>query len=313
MISRRLIRIKIIQTLYAHFLNEDNIITTSQSNLSHSLDKCYGLYYLMLQLPCDVAAYSRNKIDIAREKHLHTDEDINPNMRFVDNPIISYLENSSEISEYLGKNGLSWQGNGELIKTLFNSMSTKDYYITYMNKPTCSFSDHRKFILNFYKNEIEECNMLYDIVEEMSIYWVTELEYTASHAMATISQISASQVSKVEELELLPKFKEADDEEFARVLFIKAASERVKNLEYIESFIHNWDVERIAFMDKVIMLAALSEIRNFDSIPLSVTLNEYIEISKYYSTLKSKTFINGILDKIVADMKAKNEISPSKL
>lgn len=314
MISRRLLRIKVIQALYSHFNSASELPGASQKSLAHSIAKCYELYYLMLTLPTEVARYNRNLIDNAKEKIRPSEQEMNPNMRFVDNPVIAQLSDSKAINSFMGKRALSWSNNQELIKELYQNMISKEYYTKYMELPKCNYNDHKNFIVDFYKNEIEECEYLHDTIEDMSIYWADDVEYTASHAMQTVMTLSADRVTgdNYEEIKLFPIYKDEEDQIFAKDLFLKSVSSSEDNLKYIDSFTHNWDVERIAFMDRIIMLAAIVEIKDFPNIPISVTLNEYIEISKYYSTTRSGNFINGVLDKIIADLKAKDLLSTLK-
>lgn len=314
MISRRLLRIKVIQALYTHYNSASELAGASQKNLIHSITKCYELYYLMLTLPTEVARHSQILIDTAKEKIRPSEQEINPNMRFVENPVIDQLLRSKAINSFMSKRALTWSNNQELIKELYQNMVSKEYYTQYMEIPKCTYNDHKNFVVNFYKNEIEDFEYLHDTIEDMSIFWADDVEYTASHAMQTVMGLSANKVigENYEEIKLFPMYKDEEDQIFAKDLFIKAVNTSKENLEYIDSFTHNWDVDRIAFMDRIIMLAAIVEIKEFANIPTNVTLNEYIEIAKYYSTTQSGNFINGVLDKMIADLKAKDLLSPLK-
>ncbi|MEG1648366.1 MAG: transcription antitermination factor NusB [Rikenellaceae bacterium] len=268
----------------------------------------------MLTLPTEVARYNNNIIDSAKDKIRPSEQETNPNMRFAENPVIAQLSESKAINTFMNKRSLSWSNNQNLIKGLYQNMSTKEYFINYMSQPKCTYNDHKNLIIDFFKNEIEDYEYLYDEIEDMSIFWADDIEYAASHALQTITEMSADCVTgeKYKEIKLLPMYKDVEDQEFAKDLFLKAITHSEDNLKYIDSFTHNWDVERIAFMDRIIMLAAIVEIKDFHNIPINVTMNEYIEIAKYYSTTRSGNFVNGVLDKIISDMKEKKLLSSLK-
>ncbi|MEG1635533.1 MAG: transcription termination factor, partial [Rikenellaceae bacterium] len=190
MISRRLLRIKVIQALYSHFTSETELPSTSQKSLAHSISKCYELYYLMLTLPTEVARYNNNLIDSAKDKIRPSEQETNPNMRFAENPVIAQLSESKAINTFMNKRSLSWSNNQNLIKGLYQNMSTKEYFINYMSQPKCTYNDHKNLIIDFFKNEIEDYEYLYDEIEDMSIFWADDIEYAASHALQTITEMS---------------------------------------------------------------------------------------------------------------------------
>ncbi|MFI3322737.1 MAG: transcription antitermination protein NusB [Rikenellaceae bacterium] len=315
MISRRLIRIRVIQTLYTHFTGEENIATVSQRNLLYSLEKCHHLYYLMLTLPCEVAYCAQSKIDIAKDKHFASNEEKNPNLRLVENPVILQLSGSQTLAKFMTKQRLSWAGHSDVVKKIYNAMVEKEYYKEYMKLENVTYNDHKNFVMNFYKNEIEDADFLMEEMEDISIFWSDCVEYAASQALQTVSKFSSKMVidqEKYSELNLMEAYKNSDDLYFAKELFMKSVEDSEKLLSFIDTFTHNWDVERIAFMDKLILLTAISEIKYFANIPINVTLNEFIEISKYYSSNKSGVFINGILDKVVLSLKESGEMPATK-
>lgn len=300
MISRRLQRIKVIQALFAHLSSQSETAGASQKSLNHSITKSYELYYLMLTLPCAVASYS-NSNSIGKPQS--STPEINSSDKFATNPVVKQLGESKAIAEFLKKRSLGWSNSNKLIKSLYASLIEKDYYKEYLLKDDCNYNDHKNFIIDFYKNEIEESDSLHDEIEDMSIYWSIDTEYAASHAIKTIAGVSAAAVvgeGEYKEMKLFPIYSDSEDQFFAKDLFIKTINSMNDTLELADKHIHNWDVERIALMDRIILMCAITEIKEFSDIPTKVTMDEYIEISKYYSTVKSSNFINGVLDKLIS-------------
>ncbi|MCD8172293.1 MAG: transcription antitermination protein NusB [Alistipes sp.] len=304
MLSRRLLRIKVVKALYAHFKSEADSLITSEKNLTSSVDKTYDLYNQMLWLIVDVMRYASSRIEIARSKKLPTTEDLNPNTCFIDNQLIAQIENSPKLTAYLEKKSLGWVRYPELIKSLYDSMVRSDYYKSYMEAPDNSYNDDRKFVEDFYLNEVENNELLGEVVEEQSAWWADDIDFALILAMKTISSSRRGQP----DLPISAKFKNEDDREFYKELFRKAVVNYNDYLQYIEKFTQNWDVDRIAFMDNVIMAAAIAELTTFESIPVKVTLDEFIEISKFYSTPGSSHFINGVLDKVINVLKEEGRI-----
>ncbi len=307
MISRRLLRIKVIKSLYAHLKSESDSLMGSEKTLVASIDKTYDLYFQMMSLIVELAQYAEARQETAKQKKLPTFEDLNPNRKFVENAVIRLIAESDSVNDYLASRKLSWRSCPELIKTLFNQLEQTDYYQQYMAKQERSFGDDLALVTAFYTNELEESEELEDALDEQSILWNDDLGFALILVTRTLSNMRPSH----KEVKVLPKFKSEEDLEFARELFAKAAVNFDSYLEQIELFTRNWDVERIAFMDNVIMVAAVAELINCPSIPVKVTLDEYIEIAKYYSTPGSGTFINGILDKIVVTLTEQGKIKKS--
>mgnify|MGYP005778037645 FL=1 len=289
-------RIKVVKALYAHFQSQSDSVEVSEKNLLYSIDKCYDLYFQMLWLVVEVARYARERIEIARNKKLPTAEDLNPNTKFIDNAVVHRLETSEAVTSYLEKHALGWNDYPELIKELYGTLIASDYYKEYMAKPGHNFRDDVKLVQRFYSDPaLEESETLETVLEEQSIYWNDDLGFALIMVERTLETCRA----RLEEIPVLPEFKSDDDLGFAKTLFRRSVEEYAQNLRYIERFTKNWDVERIAFMDNLIMATAITELITFDSIPVKVTLDEYIEIAKYYSTPGSNMFINGVLDRIV--------------
>ncbi len=307
MISRRLLRIKVVKALYAHMKSESNSLMASEKTLVASIDKTYDLYFQMLALIVETARYAEQRQEAAKQKKLPTFEDLNPNRKFVDNSVIRLIAESDSVNDRLAARKLSWAQYPELIKSLFAQLEQSDYYKKYMASTENSFREDLALVTDFYTRELEQSELLEDVLDEQSILWNDDLGFALIMVTRTLSGMRQSH----REVKVLPKFKSDDDLEFAKKLFEKTAINFDTYLQYIEKFTRNWDVERIAFMDNLIMATAVAELVSFPSIPVKVTLDEYIEIAKYYSTPGSGTFINGILDKIVAALTEEGKINKS--
>jgi N utilization substance protein B len=260
-----------------------------------------------MSLVVEMAQYAEQRQEAAKNKKLPTYEDLNPNRKFVDNAVIRLLAQSDSVNDYLASRKLSWAKYPELVKALYTQLEQSDYFKKYMTSQESSFREDLALITEFYTRELEESEILESALDEMSILWNDDLGFALIMVTRTLSNMRASHT----DVKVLPKFKSIEDLDFARELFAKAAVNFDNYQEEIEKYTRNWDVERIAFMDNLIMATAVAELVTFPSIPVKVTLDEYIEIAKYYSTHGSSTFINGILDKIVASFTEEGKINKS--
>lgn len=303
MLSRRLLRIKVIKALFAHLKSGADNMMASEKNLMASVDKAYDLYNLMLTLPVEIARYAEHRQELARQKKLPTYEDLNPNTKFVDNSVIRIIANTDAVNDYTAVRKLNWSLYPELIRTLYAQLTESDYYKSYMQRSERSFADDRQLVEDFFKS-LQECEALDTVLEEMSILWDDDLGYILMMILRTLSNLRPTHT----ELKVAPKFKSEEDPQFVKTLFEKTLVNFGEYQRYIEKFTANWDIERIVFMDNLIIGTAMAELLNFPSIPVKVTLDEYIEISKYYSTPGSSVFINGVLDKIVESLTAEGRI-----
>lgn len=302
-----MLRIKVVKALYAHMKSDADSLMASEKMLVTSIDKTYDLYFLLMSLVVEMAQYAEQRQEAAKNKKLPTYEDLNPNRKFVDNAVIRLLAQSDSVNDYLASRKLSWAKYPELVKSLYTQLEQSDYFKRYMTSQESSFREDLALITEFYTRELEESEILESALDEMSILWNDDLGFALIMVTRTLSNMRASHT----DVKVLPKFKSIEDLDFARELFAKAAVNFDNYQEEIEKYTRNWDVERIAFMDNLIMATAVAELVTFPSIPVKVTLDEYIEIAKYYSTHGSSTFINGILDKIVASFTEEGKINKS--
>ena len=303
MLSRRLLRIKVIKALFAHLKSGADNMMASEKTLMASVDKAYDLYFQIITLPVEVARYAEQRQELAKQKKLPTHEDLNPNTKFVDNAVIRVIANSDAVNDRIAARKLGWQRYPELIRTRYTQLLDSDYYKEYMLREERSFDEDKRLLESFFK-ELQNCDALDDALEEISVLWCDDLPYVIMMIMRTLSGLRASHT----ELRVPAKFKSDEDPEFVKTLFEKALINYNAYQDYIEKFTANWDVERIVFMDNLIIGTAMAELTSFPSIPVKVTLDEWIEISKYYSTPGSSTFINGVLDKIVASLTEEGRI-----
>lgn len=303
MLSRRLLRTKVIKALFSHIKSGADNMMASEKSLMASVDKAYDLYFQILILPVEIVNYALQRQELAKAKNLPTFEDLNPNTKFVDNSVIRVIANSDSVNDYVAARKLGWEQQPDFIRSLYTRMCESQYYKDYMARQERSFDDDRRLLEEFFK-DIQDFEMLDDVLEEMSILWNDDLSYAVMMILRTLSSLRPSHT----ELKVMSKYKSQEDPEFVKTLFEKALVSYNDNQEYIEKFTSNWDVERIVFMDNLIIGTAMAELISFPSIPVKVTLDEWIEISKYYSTPGSSNFINGVLDKMVDSLTKEGRI-----
>ncbi|MEA2107165.1 MAG: transcription antitermination factor NusB [Bacteroidota bacterium] len=308
MISRRLLRIKILQICYAHLKSHGQSVNQAEKELFFSIQKSYDLYHYLLLLIIDIVKYAQSRIELSSQKMVPTDEDLNPNTKFVDNKLVKQLEENKQLKKYLNDNKLSWVNYPELIKNLYLEIKNSEYYQNYMNSAQRTYKEDKKFIIDLYSKIIIIHEPLHQNLEEQSIYWNDDMEFVTGMIIKTLKKINAS---SDESEQLMPLFKNEEDIDFVKQLFRKTILKHNEYQQLIADYIKNWDMERVAFIDIVVMVLAISELIEFNGIPVKVTLDEYIEIAKFYSTQKSNIFINGVLDKIVADLKNEGKIKKS--
>jgi len=305
MVSRRLLRIKTLQICYAYLKSDGQSINQAEKELFFSIQKSYDLYHYLILLILDVADYAESRIDLARKKRIPTQEDLNPNTKFIDNRLIKLLKENTDLKIYLNEQKLSWVNYPELVKSLYNEIHESEVYNKYMSSEIKGFNEDKKFVSDIFAKVLINFEPLYQNLEEQSIFWNDDADFVIGMILKSLRAFKAA---SDENVRLMPLFKNEDDREFVKRLFRKAILNHKENEELISKFIKNWDVERVAFMDVVVMSLAVSELKEFSEIPVKVSLDEYIEIAKYYSTQKSNVFINGILDKIVEHLKKEGKI-----
>lgn len=287
--------------LYAYLLSKSDMrMQDALKELRKSLDKAYELYHYLLLLPVELTRLQELRIDNARNKYLPTPEDLNPNMKFVENRFVVKMRQSEMMQEFLKTTPLSWRKNDIYLRLTLDKILNSDIYKAYMETPQSDLASDCELWKDLMKKVIFPDDELCDVLEEESVYWNDDLETIGTFVLKTIRRFADDGYDK-----LLPQFKDEEDSRYSERLFRNAAEHESEYMALIDKFVvkDSWDTERLAFMDVVILLTAIAEVENEPSVPTKVTLNEYIEISKYYSTTKSGAFVNGILNSIINYLK----------
>lgn len=305
MINRVLIRLKIVQIVYAYYQNGGKNLDTAEKELFFSLSKAYDLYNYLLLLMVEVTKQANKRLNAAKNKLIPTKEELFPNTKFVENRFIAQLEVNKQLLEFSVNQKKTWENETDFVRSLCDKILESDIYKEYMARETSSYEEDRELWRKIYKNLIFNNTDLDQLLEDQSLYWNDDKEIVDTFVLKTIKRFDEKNGAKQE---LLPEFKDDEDQDFARRLFRRA----VLNADYYRHLISentkNWELDRVAFMDVIIMQIALAEILSFPNIPISVSLNEYVEIAKIYSTPKSGGFINGTLDGIVNSLKKEDKL-----
>lgn len=330
MISRRQLRIKALSVLYACNRKELDDLEAAEQELTLSIRKSYDLYHYLLLLLIALSDVAREKAALSRSKRIPSPEDINPNTRFADNRVIAQLKSNEQLrtyaeatpalwtrkdkitgfrglSRWLGTLGLSWSEHPEVVRMVYNEMTNWEVYTDYMSSPDNSYRADQRFVKEVVTRLLPASEVLASSLEEQSVYWNDDLPFTTVMLRNTTGKFREHDDGS--SIAMPPLFTNDDDEQFVKVLLRKSILNNEKNSALIDTHTTNWEVERIALMDKLVMQLAITELLEFPEVPVKVTLNEYIEIAKDYCTAKSSTFVNGILDKIVKDMRAKGSFT----
>jgi N utilization substance protein B len=325
MISRRQLRIKALAVLYACNRKELDDLDAAEQELTLSIRKSYDLYHYLLLLLIALSDLAREKVVLSANKRMPGPEDLNPNKRFAENRLIAQLRNNEalrlyvgampslwtrkdrlnsmrSLSRWLSTRGLSWDDYPEVVRSLFSDMTRWEVYNAYMTSEDSSYRADQRFIRELVTKLVPASEDLAASLEEQSVYWNDDLPFVSSMIRNSLSKFREHDDGR--NIIMPPLFTNDDDEQFVRVLLRKSILNGEKNNAMIDSHTTNWEVERIALMDKLVMQLAITELVEFPEVPVKVTLNEYIEIAKEYCTAKSSTFVNGILDKIVKEMRA---------
>lgn len=305
MINRVLIRIKAVQMVYAYYQSGNKDLVKAEKEFFHSLEKSYDLYFFLLQLVLTVNRFAEQRIDAGRNKYLPTEEEKNPNLRFVNNAFVAQLAKNESLNHFLSNSGMSWVNYEPFVKSLYEKIVTEDFYQEYMNETETSYDLDKELWRKIFKRVLQQSEELYDVLEEQSIYWNDDLDIVITFVIKSIKRFEPSAGA---DQPLLPMYKDDSDKVYASNLFRGSIMHGVQYRTLIEEAIKNWDLERLALMDLLILQVAVAEIMEIEGIPVNVSLNEYIEIAKVYSTQKSGTFVNGILDQVVTTLRAQNKL-----
>lgn len=309
MLTRRHIRVKAMQSIYAMLQSKNTNLDNENKFLSVSINNMYNLYLILIGLLIEIRQKSETIIDISKKKYLATNEEINPNVKFINNKVLKMLQNNILIkNEFEQKKLTNWVEDDEYVTIILEDIFQSKYYNEYMKKNETSFSDDKKFLIDVYKNVIAHNDKLYEYIEDNNLTWLDDLPLVNTLIVKILKKTNPDSESN----HFLPKlYKDEEDKIFSKELFNKTILNDEKLQAEISGKTPNWDTERIAEVDSILLKMAVCEFLNFPSIPIKVTINEYLEIAKEYSTPKSSVFINGILDKLVKEYEIKKMLNKS--
>jgi N utilization substance protein B len=305
MINRRHIRVKVMQSVYALLQSKSDNLDKEEKFLYASIDKLYDLYALVLRLLVEVRNLEKKQIEISQKKHLATAEELKPNRKFIDIELFKLLSESVSLNAYLEKNNLNyWDLDNEYVHEILNLTKKSELYNSFMKFDSSSFQEEKEFVVSLFKEIIAPNEKLADYFEDKSISWVDDIPFVNTWIVKTLNQIKPNKAFHLGNL-----YKDIDDKNFVVDLFRKVVLNHTEYEDDIKDKTPNWDSDRIADIDMILIKMAICEFLKFPSVPARVTINEYIEISKDYSTEKSSFFINGVLDKILKDFTASKRLS----
>jgi transcription antitermination protein NusB len=305
MLNRRHLRVKVLQSLYAFFQSGNDDLVLGEKELLFGIEKVYDLYIYQFQLLSELLFQAEKQLEENRNKRLPMEEDLNPNTRFIQNACLRTIATDKMLNEFCKGRKIIWGNDLDLVRKLLYHIQQQKYYLDYVNLAKTTRTEDRDFVVKMIKKDIMHFELLHHFYEEKSIYWLDDWELVNKMIIKTLLEINEDNTS----LLLLELFKDDEDRDFARELFRRTIVSESEMDRIIAARTQNWDIDRIALMDIIIMKMAITEILKFPGIPVKVSLNEYIELSKMYSTPKSKVFINGILDKLVEEFVQENKIN----
>lgn len=302
MLNRRYLRIKTMQMLYSYYQQDKPNVLFYEKELFKSMDKIYDLYIYVLVLFSDIHHVAHLISEENKNKRLPTKEDLDPNNRFLENTILVSLSHSSALKTEVLNRKISWQNDFDLVRKLFLELRSTDLYKNYMSSETHSVKEEKQFLISVATEFLYEHDILNHNFEEKNIHWADDTFGAFSMIARTFENFNGV-------FKLIPLYKDAeDDTKFISTLFLKTIAGDKEYEHLIDEKTKNWELDRIASMDVLLMKMAITEFLHINNVPVKVSLNEYIDISKEYSTPNSRTFINGILDKIIVDLKRDNKI-----
>ena len=306
MVNRRHIRVKVMQSIYAMHQKGSDALEKEEKFLLESIDAIQDLYLIMVSSLIEICKKEIIFLQKSSQKHLATAQERNPNEKFISNAVFKILTESESLSQALKNRKINnWTLNDDYILLLLTDIKNSKLYEKYMHNTTNSFDEDKEFIVDLFSDVIVTNEKLYDYLEDNKLTWIDDIPLVNTHI---IKQLSALKSDKNNDFKVIKLYKDAEDQLFVQELFRKTVlNEQEFSKEFVDKTT-NWDVDRIAEIDTIILKMAICELLKFPSIPVKVTLNEYLELAKEYSTPKSSIFINGILDNIVKELNANNRI-----
>ncbi len=304
MLSRRHLRIKVLHALYEYFQNPGADMARGAKRLNESIENIYELYLYELRVLTDIQRIAEDEIERRKSKKLPSAEDLNPPTRFTENCFLNWLRSNIDFQKKVEENTISWREERDLLRRIFKKFVKTPEFEKYLSAPS-SLEEDKKIVKFLYGTFIVSNDSLHQIYEDSDLHWSDDLDAAQMMVAKTIKGFS----SQSDEHSNLPRLiKDADDLEFARTLYQKCITRSDEYERLIHDKAQHWELDRIALIDIILMKLAIAELIHFQEIPVKVTLNEYIELSKEYSTPKSGNFINGVLDKVKAELIEKGDI-----
>lgn len=305
MINRTLIRTKAVQLMYSWQNNPQPDLQFSLKQQNLSLNKTYELYFWLLLLPIEITKYAIKRIEVGLNKLRPTAEEANPNKRFINNRFYKQLLKNKTLADYVEEKKIGWEEDNEFIKAIYEEVIASDVYKEYMAAPSTTYDDDKMLWRKLYKKVLAVSENLENQLEDMDIYWNDDIETVMSFIDKTIKHFSED---SDENQDLIPMYRDETDRTFADELLTAAVTDKEKYTKMVVETAKNWNEERIGAMEMAILIVALAEITTFPVIPLNVSLNEYIEITKFYCKEDSKNFVNGVLDAIATRLKKEGKL-----
>ena len=307
MISRRYLRTKTMQALFAHSFKPYEAVTAAEADLIRTVKNCYPLFIWLFSIFPELTYYRSKKLEDLKGKHIPTQEDLNPNTKFVDNRVIAQIDQNVTLRKLFPKYHINWSEDTDFIVKLFHAIEELDEYKKYMSTREGTYEEDKKLVLDIIQNIFIEDEHMRWFFGEKDVNWLDDYDEAL---MMLYMNISDFKQAKGDDCKILTLFKNSrEDESFCRRLFVKTLENDAEYEKMIESKLQNWELERVIGMDMLLMKMAICELMEFPDIPVKVTLNEYIDLAKYYSSDKSKIFVNGILDKIIVDLRDQGKLN----
>lgn len=315
MLNRRILRIKAFKSLYSSILSENMTLSEAEFQLDLSCEATRDLYLFMLGIVSPLTDIAREKIEVAKRKFNPSDEERNPNMKFADNALAALLASDADFVKLFRKKKFSWEPYDLFLKKVYASVSSRDYFADYMSSPGSSLREDCMLFTRIFEEEFVDSGDLEKILEDMSVYWIDDLAYSLTYVCRTLAELAGGKRWS------LPPLYQSDmkrgeagidsDKRFVHKLLKTAYAGYGKYYDMVVSMVPNWDKDRIVSTDLMLIITGMAEIENFPEIPVKVSMNEYVEISKFYGTPKSRLFVNGLLDKLVHRMTEENMVNKS--
>jgi len=300
MVTRRYLRIKVLQALYAAEKNPKEELCANEKKLDQVVQDCQVLTVYFLSLLPEIVHYRTLRLEELKEKINPTEEDINPNTKFIDNEVIKQIGVNKNIRQFCVNHHVDWSNRYDFIAQMYHEIANSDIFIAYLNSPNRSYQEDKDFVLNILSQVFAESELLHWFLEEKNVHWFDDYNDALLSAYKNIERYKEHQSNQ---LALIPLFKNEEEVAFYKELFRRTLLYNTKYQKRIDEKLQHWESERVMEIDTILMKMAICELTQFPTIPVKVTINEYIELAKLYSSRKSGVFINGILDNIVTDLK----------